>query len=682
MSERSDRWIDLFFEDVPYSRETIFAKERVRDVLSAEEREKGFAAVSAHYHSLDSLASLAGYSAEDALRWRGEDQVSSLKCTKRSLRRGRWLAYLISLLWVVWFTELLRTICNVIYFDRDFLFTLAITLLCGLGSILAFRKMRSDLRQRSALGYDALSYSFLRDFSDKYLKRLLNSIALFFAAFALFEMSEWSFYVFGNSKTAELAENIFTNLLLVMIPLFLIVKNALCLNLCEGISQPDRRRLRRHLFWLTIFSAGYWGVSSILSVVFSDRIAYPINFFLGSAVLFSLLIFVYNYTLRKEITYRNFVINKPRIALVMIVVFLVSAFFMMNRDTWYTQTYINSVPAVSHTPSAISYNERTGVYTLVSSEEDFKILHLTDVHLGGSLFSRSKDLLALRACFAEIEHTHPDLVVVTGDLCFPMGVMSLSFNNSAPVHQFAAFMRNVGIPWAFTYGNHDTESLASMRKEELDEVYKSLSFKTSANLLYPYVQPRITGRNNQLIEVRNEDGRLNTALFLLDSNAYTGEGFNTYDYIHDDQVDWYEGEVKRLQSEEGGRISSLVFFHIPLIQYRTAYELYLAGSDEVTYHFGENNEELMQQFNCSEYDSALFERMVALGSTTGTFCGHDHYNNASITYRGIRLTYGMSIDYLAMPGISKDDAQRGAELITLHADSSWDVRQIPLSSIL
>ena len=87
------------------------------------------------------------------------------------------------------------------------------------------------------------------------------------------------------------------------------------------------------------------------------------------------------------------------------------------------------------------------------------------------------------------------------------------------------------------YGNHDTETMSTLDKTELNEVYKSLSYKTSGNLLYPYVQPEIMGRNNQLIELRNADGSICTALFMIDSNAYTGEGLNVYDYIHDDQVD-------------------------------------------------------------------------------------------------------------------------------------------------
>ena len=53
----------------------------------------------------------------------------------------------------------------------------------------------------------------------------------------------------------------------------------------------------------------------------------------------------------------------------------------------------------------------------------------------------------------------------------------------------------------------------------------------------------------------------------------------------------------------------------------------------------------------------------------------------SLEYEGVRLSYGMSIDYLAMPGIENDTAQRGGELITIQSDGSWDLRQIPLREI-
>ena len=90
---------------------------------------------------------------------------------------------------------------------------------------------------------------------------------------------------------------------------------------------------------------------------------------------------------------------------------------------------------------------------------------------------------------------------------------------------------------------------------------------------------------------------------------------------------------------------------------------------------------MINKICASDYPSKLFDTAVELGSTKGFFCGHDHYNNMSLEYRGIRLTYGMSIDYLVMPGIARDTKQRGATLITSYRDSSVDIKQIPLTSI-
>ena len=78
----------------------------------------------------------------------------------------------------------------------------------------------------------------------------------------------------------------------------------------------------------------------------------------------------------------------------------------MSRETYYTQPYINSLPVVEHRDNQIAYDESTGIYTITAQDEDFKILHLTDIHLGGSLFSYRQDHKALKACYALIEYTH------------------------------------------------------------------------------------------------------------------------------------------------------------------------------------------------------------------------------------------------------------------------------------
>ncbi len=602
------------------------------------------------------------------------------KPVKKIIRSAQLKIYAIALLATGAVSELIWTVFNAVHRNGELPWNVCFGLALFVAAMLIFRRLKKDLPEKPDVSQE--DRLFLCALHDQYLKRLLHAIALFIAAFAVFIGAELSFYFFGNSKAAELGENMASNIVLIQLPLYLLIKNSLGLRLLNRwVGSRDENLTKRHLWGMALISLLYWAAVLAFTVIFRDKLQYPANAMIAAGIAFLLLVFAYDVTLRKNIARRNMVFNRLAVALWTAAAVLVLLFVILRRETWYTQPYINSVPVVTRNPCPIEYDDESGIYTITARDGDFKILHLTDIHLGNSLYSYHKDIKALQACYDEINYAKPDLVIVTGDLCFPLGIMSMSLNNSAPVNQFAAFMRNVGVPWAFTYGNHDTESIASMDRESLNDVYMSLSFKTSGLLLYPYTQPEITGRNNQLIELRNADGTLNTGLFLLDSNAYTGEGINVYDYIHDDQVDWYASQVERLNAEAGRTVPSMIFFHIPLQQYRTAYELYMAGSDEVKYFFGENGEQMIDKVCCSDYPSKLFDRILELGSTKGVFCGHDHYNNMSLEYKGIRLTYGMSIDYLAMPGIENDTAQRGAELITIHPDGTWDLKQIPLTSI-
>ena len=681
MTERIRKFIGLFFDELPFSDEAAEARGKIAAALSEQAADAAPDELAASYGSYEKLAALAGYSAEESKAWRSTEALRNSGEVKKELRRQRWLAYLISALFAGLPSELLWTTYNAVSGNREFVYTLIYAVLLLAAALLLLRRFCRVERQHSGDRIDAQTYEFLRAKADQYTKRLLHAVALLFAALALFVGSELSFYFFGNSKAAELAENIFANMNFVQLPLFLLLKNVLLVRAMQNrIGRPDRSRFQHHAVGVTAFSLIYWLAVTAFVILMRESINYPANVFLIAGIAFALLVLAYDLSLRRKLTFRNLVFNKPRVALFLAIVILLGGFTFMSRETYYTQPYINSLPVVEHRDNTIEYNEENGVYTITAAEEDFRILHLTDIHLGGSLFSARQDIKALSACYALIENTRPDLVIVTGDLSFPLGIMSMSFNNSAPVYQFAAFMRNLGIPWAFTYGNHDTESLASMGKEELNDVFLSLSYKTSGTLLYPYVQPAVTGRSNQLIELRNADGSLNTALFLIDSNAYTGEGINVYDYIHDDQVDWYAGEMERLNTEAGRPVPSMLFFHIPLQQYRTAYELYEAGSGEVTYFFGENGEKMIDKVCCSDFPSSLFDRAREIGCEA-MFCGHDHYNSMSLEYQGVRLSYGMSIDYLAMPGIENDTGQRGGELITIRGDGSWELRQIPLDSL-
>ena len=81
-------------------------------------------------------------------------------------------------------------------------------------------------------------------------------------------------------------------------------------------------------------------------------------------------------------------------------------------------------------------------------------------------------------------------------------------------------------------------------------------------------------------------------------------------------------------------------------------------------------------------EGRFFAEMVRFGSCKGMFVGHDHLNTLSITYQGIRLTYGMSIDYLAYPQMLTRFTQRGGTLIDIDDNGEFAVSMLPLVPVL
>ena len=63
-------------------------------------------------------------------------------------------------------------------------------------------------------------------------------------------------------------------------------------------------------------------------------------------------------------------------------------------------------------------DNETFIY-IIDKHKDFKILQLTDLHLGFGFISRKKDKLALNAVTKIIHKAKPDMIVLTGDSIFP-----------------------------------------------------------------------------------------------------------------------------------------------------------------------------------------------------------------------------------------------------------------------
>ena len=679
VNKNIENYVESFFENVHYSKEVEKVKESIIKKINneyrleeAKNKRTAFSNIVSKYNTLESLVKSINYDTTKIDKWFNKEVTTTYEEFEIKFKKEKKYIYLITILSIV----------SIMYFitifmqAKDIKYLFLVPIFFILIDIIAIVKHKLS-EKREILSVDAGKK--LENLFDKYSKRCLIWVfVLFLSIFTItFDLINLSF----NSRTFEVASGLDRRLYLIGSIMFFLVKNIMIIKwLNKKVDFENENRFKKVFRKIIRVSCFYSIISILLYYCFEKFVVFSI---LVPIIVIYLIYAWYEYFINsKKYRYDKKGINKLILIPLIIGIIGFCGYSFLSRDIWLVQPIINSTPYIYEGNDLITYNEQNGVYTIVSNDDDFKILQITDVHLGGGIISYDKDVKALKAVYKLIEYTKPDLVVVTGDLTFPVGIMSFSFNNTAPVEQFAAFMRNTGVPWAFTYGNHDTESMAIGSKEELNDLYKSLSWKTSRNLLYPYTQPmlngeKITGRNNQLIEIRNSDGTLNQALFLIDSNAYSGKGFNKYDYIKDDQVEWYEKEILRLNEEEGRIIPSLVFFHIPLQEYKEAYNLYKEGSSEVKYYFGSINAKI----GSGDHPSKLFDTAVKLQSSTAFFCGHDHYNNISLEYKGIRLTYGMSIDYLAMPGIARKTEQRGATLITSHKDSTIDIEQIPLNKI-
>ena len=120
--------------------------------------------------------------------------------------------------------------------------------------------------------------------------------------------------------------------------------------------------------------------------------------------------------------------------------------------------------------------EKKGGMTVIRMPEGrpFRILQLTDIHIGGGLLSRKKDRLALDAVRKIVRASHADLVVVTGDMVYPLFMYSGTSNNLKASKKFGECMDSLGVPWTFTFGNHDEECIAFYKKERLADYYMTL----------------------------------------------------------------------------------------------------------------------------------------------------------------------------------------------------------------
>lgn len=274
----------------------------------------------------------------------------------------------------------------------------------------------------------------------------------------------------------------------------------------------------------------------------------------------------------------------------------------------------------------------------------FTIVQFTDLHWKDG----QEEDQRTRALMEQVLDTErPDLAVFTGDVIYTGEVAPGEPECESPEQAFREAVASVeerGIPWAFVFGNHDTEQ--RITREELMQVVLQHRHTVSES------GPNHLPGSNYALQVADREGNSAVNLYFLDSGSYsTNPNVGGYDWIRREQIHWLAAESDRLNDGEGGnKLPALAFFHIPLPEYKEVWDTQIC--------YGHKQEQV-----CSPaLNSGVFAALLEMGDVIGTFCGHDHINDYMGNLYGISLCYGRASGHNTY---GKEGFPRGARLIKL-----------------
>lgn len=283
----------------------------------------------------------------------------------------------------------------------------------------------------------------------------------------------------------------------------------------------------------------------------------------------------------------------------------------------------------------------------------FTIVQFTDLHW---MDGRAEDQLTRELMERVLEAERPDLVILTGDLIYtgPMPEGDIECGNPQQAFRDAvAAVEASGVPWAFVFGNHDTEKGVSY--EELMQIALE-----HPHCLTEAGPEEIAGSGNYTLEITGADGNTGAILYMLDTGAYSGlEAIPGYNWVRRNQIHWLTEQSARLNPGAGqDKLPALAFFHIPLPEYAEMWATQIC--------YGQKHERVC----APALNSGLFTALVEMGDVTGTFCGHDHINDFTGSLHGIRLSYGRATGYNTY---GREGFMRGARVIRLtRGDRTFD----------
>ncbi len=309
----------------------------------------------------------------------------------------------------------------------------------------------------------------------------------------------------------------------------------------------------------------------------------------------------------------------------------------------------------------------------------FSILHITDWHNSDQPYSEPMEFVE-----TVLDKYKPDLVVMTGDMVTGGWFLSTPFSVMKAIEGVVSPVNRRKIPFVFCFGNHDEETYCP-------KTYQMNRYRKYSECLVPFRFSYRKGFGDYGVEIKDKSGEKTIFnLYLFDSGSRRGSSGSDIVPVSEKQIERYKDNSIRLEKENGKKIPTIIFQHVPLQEVYTkvlsSVDASVSGAVEGQHNFKGKyfvldkekyvDGELVKSVGGGTENKGEYDAFLERNDVLAVFFGHDHYNDyLSKTDEGILLGATRTCGFESRG----DGAKRGVRLITLDEN---DIKNIETKSIL
>ena len=255
----------------------------------------------------------------------------------------------------------------------------------------------------------------------------------------------------------------------------------------------------------------------------------------------------------------------------------------------------------------------------------------------------------------------PDLVVFMGDNSVAPGE-----KQADAIAAIVAPCVEAEVPYTVVFGNHDQEQ--GVPNDDLLKEYQKYPGCLAVDAV-----PELYGCGNHNLTILSSDGlKVAYNLWFIDSGTSTEET-GGYDYVREDQINWYKDTAAELAALNGGEVvPAMSFQHIIVPEVYDALGMIRLpiGINEWYYNdtyylpvpdFSSHTGYIFEPPCPSHMNGGQMDAWLETGDVVATFYGHDHINDFTTNYKGIDIT---TVPTVGCNSYS-NNINRGVGLITL-----------------